>query len=464
MYNSNVNRAFVKIIGLLGEFDGKQILEFPKELLNDGFSEDCGPLSYKNYDSLTKDKREKHLKDVFYPDFRELLFANSSIAKIKREEVLSRRFFKSYESELFFIELDVKNKEIIKQSLNFKVVKSEIFLFAEQIGLFALTLELCSDKLTDESIRDLIFFSRNFDSLISVDGSNKTQLWHNYISETFISKIKLVGENVKADEYSGSKFKTYTVIDSDVAQENRSAYLYDMGTASKIGSARGTLYSSPHPDYYTDLMKNKISIFNNWEALCLFDSFTCAGHKLLLGKDEEDEFFKKSNWEYIYFRVYLFRLFFKYNLYRYNSDLHDNTVKLRNQFEKFLNNYNLSHISFNFLPNEMFNKIGEALHLDEELVTFQSRINRISSAIQEEKQSRTNALLQFVTVLGGLGSVQPVFEGLSLAQKYLGWSNGVFYTLLVLILLGITLGVLAFLMPDLVKTIKKNIFNKKSNL
>ena len=107
MYNSNVNRAFVKIIGLLGEFDGKQILEFPKELLNDGFSEDCGPLSYKNYDSLTKDKREKHLKDVFYPDFRELLFANSPNAKIKREEVLSRRFFKSYESELFFIKLEL---------------------------------------------------------------------------------------------------------------------------------------------------------------------------------------------------------------------------------------------------------------------------------------------------------------------------------------------------------------------
>jgi hypothetical protein len=190
--------------------------------------------------------------------------------------------------------------------------------------------------------------------------------------------------------------------------------------------------------------------------MCLFDSFTTNGSDFL----QKD----KPKWEDSYFRIYLFQLFFKYNLYRYNSDLHDNTVKLRNQFEKFLNNYNLSHISFNFLPNEMFNKIGEALHLGEELNTFQSRINRISSAIQEEKQSRTNALLQFVTVLGGLGSVQPIFDGLSLAQKYLGWSNGVFYTLLVLILLGIAIGVLAFLMPDLVKKIKKNVFSKKDDL
>jgi len=53
-----------------------------------------------------------------------------------------------------------------------------------------------------------------------------------------------------------------------------------------------------------------------------------------------------------------------------------------------------------------------------------------------------------------------VFDGLSLAQKYLGWSNLVFYTLLVLILLSIGLGLLAFLMPELVKKIKKNIFSK----
>ena len=464
MYNSNITKAFVKIIGLLGEFDGKRISEFENELNSDGFSEDSGPLSYKNFDSLTKEKREKHLKDVFYPDFRELLFVSTPKNKMKREEVLSRRFLKSCHSELYFIDRDRDKPTIIKQSLKFKVVKSEIFLFAQQIGLFALTLELCDNKLTDESVRDLIFFSRNFDSLVSLDGSNNTEYWHELISNTFISKIKLVGENVKADEYSGSKFKTYTVIDTDVSQENRSAYLYDMGTASRIGSAKGNQYSSPHPDYYNELMKNKISIFNNWEALCLFDSFTCVGNKVLIDSKEEDEFFKKSNWEYTYFRVYLFRLFFKYNLYRYNSDLHDNTVKLRNQFEKFLNNYNLSHISFNFLPNEIFNKIGEALHLDEELNTFQSRINRISSAIQYENQSRTNALLQFVSVLGGLGSVMPVFDGLSLAQKYLGWSNGVFYTLLVLILMSIALVVLAFLMPEQVKKLRKKIFKQKTEL
>ena len=132
-----------------------------------------------------------------------------------------------------------------------------------------------------------------------------------------------------------------------------------------------------------------------------------------------------------------------------------------NDFEKFLNSYKLSHISFNFLPNEMFNKIGEALHLDEELDTFQNRINRISAAIQEEKQSRTNSLLQFVTVLGGIGSVKPVFDVLSIAQKYLGWSDAVFYTILLIILLAIGIGLLAFLMPEVLKKIKRKFIDNK---
>jgi hypothetical protein len=185
----------------------------------------------------------------------------------------------------------------------------------------------------------------------------------------------------------------------------------------------------------------------------LFDSFTTIGEDILK--------YERAKWEDSYFRIYLFRLFFKYNLYRYNSDLHFNTVKLRNQFEIFLNNYNLSHISFNFLPNEIFNRIGDALHLEEELITFQNRINRISSAIQEEKQSRTNALLQFVTVLGGLGAVQPVLDMLSFVKTK---NVGLYYALIIVIFFGIGSGLLFLFLPKVFNKIKQQlIVNKNGN-
>jgi len=373
------------------------------------------------------------------------------------EELLSRRFYLLSNEHVTFVKRDWSSKKITaKFSTN--VIKSEIFLFGEQIGLFALTLKIDEDNLNLNFISDIINQCRNFDAEIDV---NSTDIiygpkWHQWISKNYLSHTVIRDEKkkIKVDEFSGSKFKVFSVHDCEVSNDQRNDLLFYLGTSSPIMKSIYEGFYAPHPEYFESIMKNKISIFNNWESLCLFDSFTTIGKGVLFNDDN------KKTWEDSYFRIYLFRIFFKYNLYRYNSDLHDNTLKLRNQFEQFLNNYNLSHISFNFLPNEIFNKIGDALHLDEELNTFQNRINRISSAIQEEKQSRTNALLQFVSVLGGLGSVQPVFEGLSLAQKYLGWSNNLFYTLLTTILLGIAVGILAFLFPDHVKKIKKSFSSK----
>ena len=443
MTNTKVNHSLIKIIGLLGEYPTPIRKLFQIELLNNGYKEDSG-----NTNS------EKILKDIFYPDFRSIMFTKND--EKNDTELLSRRFFSEQKKGIAFVKRDREKK--ITDIFNAEVTKSEIFLFGEQIGLFSLTLKIDEKNHSVAYISDIINQCRNFDSEICINITDDSfgPRWHEWISVNYLCGTLLRHEKkkIKADEFSGSKFKVFSVLDCEISPDDRTNLLFDLGTSSPIRSSIGEGNFAPHPDYFKEVMKNKISIFNNWESLCMFDSFTTIGSDFL--KKEE------IKWEQSYFRIYLFRLFFKYNLYRYNSDLHDNTVKLRNQFEKFLNNYNLSHISFNFLPNEMFNKIGEALHLDEELNTFQNRINRISSAIQEEKQSRTNALLQFVSIIGGLGSVQPVFDGLSLAQKYLGWSNSVFYTLLVITLIGIGTGILTFLFPEQLKKIKKVLFSNKS--
>jgi hypothetical protein len=439
-----INHSLIKIIGLLGEYPTTKRKLFQDDLINNGYKEDGGTTDSK-----------KILKDIFYPDFRSLMFIKNDDKN--DEELLSRRFYLLSNEGVTFVKRDWSSKKITaKFSIN--VIKSEIFLFGEQIGLFALTLKIDEDNHNLNFISDIINQCRNFDAEIDFNSTdtNYGSKWHQWISKHYLCHTVIRDEKkkIKVDEFSGSKFKVFCVLDCEVSNDQRNDLLFYLGTSSPIMKSIYEGFYAPHPEYFESIMKNKISIFNNWESLCLFDSFTTIGKGVLYSDDN------KKTWEDSYFRIYLFRIFFKYNLYRYNSDLHDNTVKLRNQFEKFLNNYNLSHISFNFLPNEIFNKIGDALHLDEELKTFQSRINRISSAIQEEKQSRTNALLQFVSILGGLGSVQPVFDGLSLAQKYLGWSNGLFYTLLITILLGIAIGILAFLFPDQVKKIKKTFSSK----
>ena len=287
-------------------------------------------------------------------------------------------------------------------------------------------------------INDILYLIRQFDTL-----TDQNIKWHEWISSNVLGGIQLRGENIKADEFSGSKFKLYTIIDCAVDLDERAPLLYDMSTVSTLGSSISTSLWAPSKQYYDELMGTKISFFNNWDAICLFDSFTCIGTGQLNNEGSV------KSWDYTYFRIYLYRLFFKYNLYRYNSSVQDDPVKLRNEFESFLSDYNLSNISFNFMANEIFNKTGDALDITLELDAFQSRINRLSTTIQEKKQSKTNNLLKIVTFLGALSSIQPFLILLDPLKNYLNLSSVSIYSILILLILTLSLGVLYYLMPEL---------------
>jgi len=439
-----VNNYIVKIIGLLGDYPTKERLQFQNKLIANGYHEDEASPELKST-----------LKDIFYREFREIMFVKRDDKKAS--ELLSRRFSANHDDAIRFNKLN-RGKEITNTYEAF-VKKSEVYFFGEEIALFSLTIEVAPENQHIEYFSDLINQIRNFDaeSVYKMNNLEQKSKWHEFISRKYLSDTKLrdENENIKADEYSGSKFKIFSVFDTPVGSVDREPTLYDLGTSSPLGSGSGAGDYAPHPEYYQQIMSNKISYFNNWQSLCLFDSFTTIGTDIISYENQ------KKTWQDTYFRIYLFRLFFKYNLFRYNTDLNENTVKLRNRFESFLNNYKLNQISFNFLPNEIYSKIGLALRLDEELDTFQQRINRISDAIQEEKQSRMNMLLQAVTALSALGSVQPLLSGLSFAQQYLGWSNALFYAILTLMLLLLAFGVCYFLFPDQIKKLIGKIKKKK---
>ena len=136
-------------------------------------------------------------------------------------------------------------------------------------------------------------------------------------------------------------------------------------------------------------------------------------------------------------------------------------ILLRDHFESFLNKYNIGHISFNFLGNELFNKTGHALELDKELITFRERINNFSKVLQEERESKTNNLLQIVTVLSGLSSVAPAIDMVNQAEQYLRWPPIIYYGLVSIIILAIISGIIYYIFPELFKKLWKK---RPSNL
>jgi hypothetical protein len=451
-----INKSIIKIVGLLGDFNKKSARLKYNQFINNGYKRELIPEI-----NISKEEAEskRFFKNSFYPEFRDMMY----LGQINSEE---KRFSNN---QLFIIGLDFKSGEILT-TYSLKIIKSEIYVFEGHIGLFSVSIEIIPNdnssnselnegsKITVDDASNVTSKLRLFDTVIKYEG--RDYAWSQWISEFILCGTELEskdGSIVKADEFSGSKFKLYTVYELDDLPDNN--LLFDLGTCSRLGSSAG-IYSNavPHESYYKRIMKkNKISVFQNWEALCLFDTFTCIGNGQILERSY-------VSWDETYFKIYLYRLFFKYNLYRYNSEIFEDkhsAIKVRDQFVDFLNRYEISHISFNFLPNEIYSKIGEALELEVELEKFKTRINNLSDKIQEERESKTNMLLHIVTVLGGISSVGPILTGVKLFQKQvqqeIGLSTGWFNAISTLLILLVGIGVLYFIVPHELKKVWKKI-------
>jgi hypothetical protein len=407
------------IIRIMGVFEHSNSKHFNRDLVQNGFVRE------------NNEESKKFLKNYWYPEFRDLMF-------LQKEDSSAKIWKKSI------------NKKVVidnRKNITFEVDLVELFLFPNGLNFFSLEISIQESNL--ESYSDLTNVIRNFDSKVKSESIDYK--WVNWIEENCLLGIKI--EDVDVDEYSGSKFKLFSIYEINenvIDSSTRDELLYDLGCVSPIGSAGGNGNFSPDERYYYQLLEDKISVFKNYEILPLFDSFTCLGTKFL---DKDVNSFKRKTWSDTYFRIVLYNLFLKYNLFRYNSKMNNNSsVKLRNEFEDFLNTYNITHIAYNFLPNMIAEKHRESLQIDNELEKFQTRINRISQDVQEKEQKRSNLLLTFVGIVTSLGSAKPLIAFIETFRVENKLNVSLFYSLLSILLIGISIPLLHFLFPDNLKS------------
>jgi hypothetical protein len=422
-----VTNHIIRVVGIIDELDSKGQKKYINKLKSSGYKIDNG-LQFADKIQVVN----KFYRDNYYPNFRNIMFFDDS------KNGNYRLTFDKVKS------LSLLYRQQIPISIH--ILKSEIYCFSNHVGLFSLSIKLTSSDVRLEELSNLLSVVRNFDT-----NTDSGHPWHQWISNNILCDLPLRGDHVKSDEYSGSKFKLFNVFDVDLADDViRKHILFDLATASPLGSASGETLYTPDNLYYEALIKNRIAAFKNWEGLPLMDSLTYIGKGILQYQD---------SWDITYFRIYLYRLFFKYNLYKYNSAIvgdGQDAIKLRGDFEDFLNLYDFSYISYNFLPNLMYKNIGEALDLDDEMLKFRNKITDLSNKIEEERQSKTNLLLQIVTVLGGISSLGPVVDFLKNIQVWLGLTSTSFYSYLAVIVIIIGISVLYYLNPKKFKL----FFNK----
>lgn len=281
----------------------------------------------------------------------------------------------------------------------------DLYLYPDGTGIFTIKTSLAGEDITFTHISDFLFAFREMRSRSFSRGEG------NYNSAELIQDV-LPEESGGIEDSFNNKLKSYIILEADIPLETpedisaRDNLLYEIGTVSPVGTLAGGGVFAPAEDYLGRIIEeNSLSVFRNWKALSLFDTFTVLFNQV----QEHTLGCAFNNFEDLYFPVYIQNLYLKYFCFSTNSKLARNGLHspsngdVRNRFIEITNRYSFSHISYNFLPNMIHHHLRTSLDTVDEIEQMEQKIDRINTFINEKSDRRTNIILGFLSILA-LGS------------------------------------------------------------
>lgn len=244
----------------------------------------------------------------------------------------------------------------------------------------------------------------------------------------------------------GNKLKVFQIATIEAGERegtDSDELLFELGTIAPIGSYDPENDFSPSKAYYDKIMGgNSVSVFNNWKALSLFDTFTFLGHDISEGNIE--------NWIKNYFgMIYVSELFVKFYLFRLNNDFrisHQRADKLLEQFDEFEYSCWFDQVSYNFLPRLIHHSMEEGLEILPEKERLYQMIAQQKDKREKDDDQRMNNLLFYLTLFTTFSMVWDagsLFNEMYPFETYLGSATEGFrlvsYTLLLAVLILIIL-------------------------
>ena len=135
-----INSSIIRIIGLLGEIPEKSVNILFTKFQKNGYKRENYPLDNqgkKDYKSI------QFLRDYYYPGFRKIMFLQDNDDEILR----------CIKSDKISVSIKYHNKEKTK-TYPIEILKSEIYLFRQQIGLFSLSIQVSEENKNLEDINN----------------------------------------------------------------------------------------------------------------------------------------------------------------------------------------------------------------------------------------------------------------------------------------------------------------------
>lgn len=355
-----------------------------------------------------------YIAKTYYQNYFNNILKESSGEKGERaSSFLEHNTLRAFLNKPF--ECEAGRKELVKISIPY----FDCFLFSDGIGIFCFKVECAAGQsITYEGVSQLLGFLRN--PLANIISENRTQTITQFIQQ----QIEL-GYHLPTDwnKYI-NQLKLYTIINDPSKKgftEDEDITLFELSHAMPIGTIRSGMSDKPTDAYYNQILNaHSISVYDNWKAISLLDSFT------RLSCDFADPY---KSWELDYFHIYIHCLYSKFQLYYFNSQLTDllqfnkKTQSIRDRFVEFVNDYSLPYISYKFLPNLLYKKISASLEVKEEQEAMEKKIERINETYQNKKSKQLNTLLVVISIL----SLASVFNDISQWLVNLGASTDLVY-------------------------------------
>lgn len=332
------------------------------------------------------------------------------------------------------------------ERIEFSITRIDLFFFPEnyytdskeKLGILNFRVEPVQGNMNIRSLNNLILALRRLEDG-QVEYNNKLyriiDFVNNFIAGEASAKISL-----KIN--FGTKLKSFLVINTnnyELSGQQANEMLFDLGNLLPIGTTHN---ESPNlsltKDYYDEIIKKDlISVYRNWTALSLYDTFTVIGDHL-----------DPITWGETYFSSYIHCLHLKFSLFRINMELSDDyKLKLSSQrikydFVNFLNNHNFYQISYNFLPNIIYEKICSGLHIQQEVEALERKVKEIDLFYDNIRNQRINSFLLVITIISFISAVWDMSEFIrSLVSK----SETIFYPVWGLACLGFSFAILILL-------------------
>lgn len=304
-----------------------------------------------------------------------------------------------------------------------------VYLFPFGIVMYSVKVRQQSEELQD--MLDALFAMRGICSL------NEAAL-KDYISlalDPLLELSRAVGNagGFRSLMECGNKLKVYHTLICDQKSQDEQEFdrlLYSCGTFSVYDENDSKGFSEK---YYLSIMSRSIvSVFNNWKALSLLDTFTILAH------DIDDNMLNIWNNEY-FGKLYLYALYRKFFLFRINGDFRSEVKKVsavRNDLTIFEKDYTFPKVSYNFLPEMIVNSMESGLDVKEETVKIAEIIKRENARKETERGDRMNLFLCVITCLTIFSAIWDfacLMDGVFVFSANIGTAAGVRACTMVLI-------------------------------